>query len=212
MCGSSKKQDARTWFPYYAEWAQQLLGIPADLRIRIDDAIKRYVLYGEEPQDREVLYSMFALMRAQIDRDRETYNRRCSQNADNVRKRWSKTDDTNVYDRIRTNTTATNKKYKEKENIYKKLSNESKKDAAERRAFVAPSLEDVKEYFSTIGGDYSEAERFIDYYTSNGWKVGRNPMKDWKAAARNWNKKAKSMSNTTSTSTKNEISIQYPVF
>ena len=31
-----------------------------------------------------------------------------------------------------------------------------------------------------------DAQRFIDYYTSNGWKVGRNPMKDWKAAVRTW--------------------------
>ena len=34
-----------------------------------------------------------------------------------------------------------------------------------------------------------EAESFVDYYSSNGWKVGKNPMKDWKAATRNWTKK-----------------------
>jgi hypothetical protein len=39
--------------------------------------------------------------------------------------------------------------------------------------------------------DYDvEAERFVDFYTANGWKVGKNPMKDWKAAARNWIKNA----------------------
>ena len=31
-----------------------------------------------------------------------------------------------------------------------------------------------------------DAERFVSYYTSNGWRVGRNPMKDWKAACRSW--------------------------
>ena len=31
-----------------------------------------------------------------------------------------------------------------------------------------------------------DAEKFIDYYTSNGWKVGKNSMKDWKAAVRTW--------------------------
>ena len=35
-----------------------------------------------------------------------------------------------------------------------------------------------------------EAQRFWDYYESNGWRVGRNPMKDWKAAARNWQRNA----------------------
>lgn len=209
MCGSSKKQDARPWFPYYAEWAQQLLAIPADLRIRIDDAVKRYVLYGEEPQDREVLYSMFAFMRAQIDRDRETYNHKCSQNADNVRKRWNKSDNTTVYDRIQTNTTATNKKYKEKENIYKKLSNESKKDAAERRAFVAPTLEELQEYIAAKGLTNVDAEYFIDHYTANGWKTGQHPIRDWKAAARKWNHREKSMFNTNSTLPTNEPRVQY---
>lgn len=35
-----------------------------------------------------------------------------------------------------------------------------------------------------------EAQRYWDYYQSNGWKVGRNPMKDWKAAVRNWQRNA----------------------
>jgi hypothetical protein len=30
------------------------------------------------------------------------------------------------------------------------------------------------------------SQRFVDYYESNGWKVGKNPMKDWKAAVRTW--------------------------
>ena len=32
----------------------------------------------------------------------------------------------------------------------------------------------------------------MDYYESNGWKVGRNNMKDWKATARRWSSKQKS--------------------
>ena len=46
-------------------------------------------------------------------------------------------------------------------------------------------VEEVLEY---CRGDRpaSNAKPFIDYYTSNGWKVGRNPMKDWQASFRNW--------------------------
>lgn len=43
-------------------------------------------------------------------------------------------------------------------------------------------------YFATLSMPAEEAQRFTDYYTANGWKVGRNAMKDWKAAARNWRK------------------------
>lgn len=58
----------------------------------------------------------------------------------------------------------------------------------ESARFVPPTLEEVQAYckerhYGTL--DVSP-QRFIDYYTSNGWKVGRNPMKDWKAAVRNW--------------------------
>lgn len=59
-----------------------------------------------------------------------------------------------------------------------------------RHRFSPPSVEDVREYCKEKGYNV-DPERFVDYYTSNGWKVGRNPMKDWKAAARTWAKKEK---------------------
>jgi uncharacterized protein YdaU (DUF1376 family) len=51
------------------------------------------------------------------------------------------------------------------------------------------SFEQVYEYMSLrIGIDQAkiEAEKFVNYYESNGWKVGKNPMKSWGAAANNW--------------------------
>lgn len=53
------------------------------------------------------------------------------------------------------------------------------------RRFTPPTLEKVKSYCSERGNQV-DAERFVDYYTANGWKVGKNPMKDWKAAVRTW--------------------------
>lgn len=50
---------------------------------------------------------------------------------------------------------------------------------------VKPTLEEVQAYCKERGNTV-DAQRFIDYYTSNGWKVGRNSMKDWKAAVRTW--------------------------
>ena len=48
-----------------------------------------------------------------------------------------------------------------------------------------PTIEEVKAYCSERGNKV-DPERWYDYYTSNGWKVGKNPMKDWKAAVRTW--------------------------
>lgn len=53
------------------------------------------------------------------------------------------------------------------------------------RTFRPPTLQEVREYCEARGNGIS-AERFIDHYSANGWKVGRNPMKDWKSAVRNW--------------------------
>ena len=56
-----------------------------------------------------------------------------------------------------------------------------------KRKFVKPTIEQVADYCRERGNSV-DAERFIDHYTSNGWKVGGNPMKDWKAAVRTWEK------------------------
>lgn len=50
-----------------------------------------------------------------------------------------------------------------------------------------PSLKLVKEYFSFQESSEIEAERFFNYYSSNGWLIGgKTKMEDWKASARNW--------------------------
>lgn len=51
--------------------------------------------------------------------------------------------------------------------------------------FTPPTLQDVEDYAFEKGLDI-DAERFVDFYASKGWKVGSSPMKDWRAAARNW--------------------------
>ena len=53
------------------------------------------------------------------------------------------------------------------------------------KRFVKPTIEDLEDYINEKGYRV-DAHKFYDYYESNGWKVGRNPMKDWKAAIRNW--------------------------
>ncbi len=56
-----------------------------------------------------------------------------------------------------------------------------------RTRFVSPPLEHIQIYFQEKNHSKTEAERFFNYYESNGWLVGgKTKMKDWKAAARNW--------------------------
>tara|TARA_B100000085_G_C18542869_1_gene512682 strand:- start:953 stop:1603 length:651 start_codon:yes stop_codon:yes gene_type:complete len=51
--------------------------------------------------------------------------------------------------------------------------------------FKKPSIEELNEYIVSKGYPVS-AQEFMDFYDANGWKVGKNPMKDWKAAVRTW--------------------------
>lgn len=66
---------------------------------------------------------------------------------------------------------------------------ESKADKPPTRPrFSPPSVEEVAAYCREKG--YAvDAERFVDYYASVGWKRGKTPIKDWKAAVRTWARK-----------------------
>ena len=57
--------------------------------------------------------------------------------------------------------------------------------ATKRFKFVKPTLAQVAEYAKEIKFDL-EPQQFLDYYDANGWRAGKNPMKDWKAAIRTW--------------------------
>lgn len=59
-----------------------------------------------------------------------------------------------------------------------------------RHRFSPPSAEDVREYCRV--NEYKvDPDRFVDFYSSNGWMIGNNPMKDWKSAVKNWHNRTK---------------------
>ena len=55
-----------------------------------------------------------------------------------------------------------------------------------RMKSLKPSLEDIQAYCSEMGYSF-DPQRFLDFYESKGWMVGKTKMKDWKAALRGWN-------------------------
>ena len=58
-----------------------------------------------------------------------------------------------------------------------------------KNRFTKPTIEEVQAYCQERNNNV-DAQRWFDYYSSNGWKVGKNPMKDWKAAVRTWERSA----------------------
>ena len=75
----------------------------------------------------------------------------------------------------------------------------TEKGKGKRARFRAPSPADVREYAAAyaeskgiaLGSIDFDPDYFVDYYESKGWKVGKAPMKDWKATVRNWLRSSK---------------------
>lgn len=53
------------------------------------------------------------------------------------------------------------------------------------KKFQKPTIEEISAYCAERNNNV-DSQKFFDYYEANGWKVGRNPMKDWKACVRTW--------------------------
>lgn len=87
------------------------------------------------------------------------------------------------------NKTLKEKESKEKESKEKE-NNEKKSHSEIYRRFTPPTIQEVMDYCKERGNNV-DPERFVDFYSSKGWKVGNQPMKDWKAAVRTWEKSEK---------------------
>lgn len=72
--------------------------------------------------------------------------------------------------------------------IKPQLKKECKKTPKEK--FTKPTIDEIQTYCQERKNNVS-AEQFYNFYESKGWKVGNQPMKDWQAAVRTWEKKEK---------------------
>jgi hypothetical protein len=90
-----------------------------------------------------------------------------------------------------------------------KLSKSKNKDKnkSKNKDFVKPSLYELKEYI-TIKNYTFDPETFLAFYESNGWKVGRNPMKSWQSACVTWQSRIKGNNQYGSGLTKNQQAMK----
>lgn len=63
------------------------------------------------------------------------------------------------------------------------------------RRFTPPTPTEVQQYCSE-SGHHIDADAFVDFYNSKNWMVGKNKMKDWKSAVRNWERRDKEKNHT----------------
>ena len=70
------------------------------------------------------------------------------------------------------------------------------------KRFVPPSVDEVREYCQERGNRV-DPQRFVDYYSSNGWMVGKTKKKDWKAAVRTWEQREKTQGRSSTSKSSN---------
>lgn len=176
---------AREYVCLYHSYLKSVEPLNDAERGRLFTSCLTYSMTGAEPDLRGNERFVWPTIREQIDRDNKKYSDFCKKQQGNIRKRW----DTTVYDGtsgIPDDTKHTKEKEKEKENI---LSSPNVEDSIARtparKRFTPPTLAEVTAYCRERQNAV-DPQRFIDYYTANGWKVGKNSMKDWKAAVRTW--------------------------
>lgn len=66
---------------------------------------------------------------------------------------------------------------------------EINKEKDDSKKFIKPTVEEIARYCQERNNNIS-AEQFYDFYESKGWRIGKSPMKDWKATVRNWERKS----------------------
>ena len=132
----------------------------------------------------------FCGIEAALDRDAEKYKRICERNAQNGRKggRPKKTQDNpeNPVGNLETQKTQTNPKNPTKADNDNDNDNDNDINIrAKRKRFTKPTVEEVRAYCEQRKNGI-DPERFINFYEAKDWMIGKNRMKDWKAAVRTW--------------------------
>ena len=189
-------------FPVYLDYAKAVNKLSDDEAGKLFKALLEYAGSNHEPQLEGSLYAVFAIMQNQLDRDTEKYEQKCAQLRENGSKggRPSKNKEPDGNQEKPNGYPKTPKKPDTDTDTVTVTDTDTVMDSnighkadkpPSRHRFAPPTVEEVRAY-CTEKGYTVDPQRFVDYYTSNGWRVGKNPMKDWKAAVRTWNGKEQS--------------------
>lgn len=171
-------------------------------RGRLIMAVLEYAFGGGEPQLRGEERLAFSMIRSQIDRDREKYIDTCQRNREHgkkggrPKKALALEENPAVFEKPKEKE---NIKENEKENIKENENvnvneNESSGwdtggwEEAQRQLPPVLDPDTIKNYCYENGLVHVDPQKFYDYYAANGWRMGRGPMVDWRAAIRNWDR------------------------
>lgn len=189
-------EEKRKSFIFYSDWYDAICGLDDDIALEVCKAIMSIALGRKESDMSATARAMMMLIRPQIERDIEKWKdiktkRReigkkgglakasnCHQLLPNDSKSKQNIASVAVNDNVDVNVDNNSVILKEKKDTNVSTEKKSKR-------FVKPNVEEINAYIQQKHL-HINAESFFDYYESKGWVVGRAPMKNWKAAASQW--------------------------
>lgn len=184
---------------FYDSWGELISNLPDDMAGSLIKMICQYSFTGEVQASEDAsIDAMFAMIRTKLDEDAEAYQETIRKRSEGGKKgmksRWETvTQDNSVITKDNSVITPDNSVTKKitpitvSDSVSVSVSDNNNKKSSR---FAPPSLEEVKSYCQERNNGVNP-ETFIDFYASKGWKVGNQPMKDWKACVRTWERRDK---------------------
>ena len=195
--------EKRDSFIFYRSFYEALRQCPDDVRLQLYDAIADYALNvgSETPQLQGIGAALWLLIEPQLKANNVRYLNgkrgaehgvkgaaygkrggapKGNQNASKPRVNNPPNHPPNILNE--------NENVNENVNDIEGTKSPKRAPARKTTAFKRPTLFELEQYIKEKGYTFS-AETFYNYYESNGWRVGKNPMKNWKAACTTWQSK-----------------------
>lgn len=187
---------------FYRSFYEAIKELPAEEFRNAVMAIMEYGLNDSEIDTSGVAKAILIMAKPQIDKNNKRYenglrggtkpkrNQNETNPEPNPNRTVTKVEPTPNQNGTKAEPKRTNPEPNDNDNVNDNV-NDIKESEEKMPRFYPPTLEELKKYIAD--NKYNvDPERFIDYYTANGWTVGKNRMKDWKAAVRNWDRSQKS--------------------
>lgn len=181
--------DGKSSFVLYTEYLRHIQKMSMDQRGELFTAILRYAAGESVPELDAAADMAFSFIRERMDRDNAAYMEKVEKRREAGK--LGGRPKANAYDENQTKAKKANG-FSEKQNnldtvpVTDTVPVIEKESKEKSMRFSPPTRQNVAEYCAEKGYSGFDVERFLDYYTSNGWMVGKNKMRDWKAAVRNW--------------------------
>ena len=185
----------RESFVFYRSFYEGIKELPRDIQGEVLTAIMEYGLNGVTTENqKQITKAMFALIKPQLDANNQRFENgkkggrpkaNCNQTVNDISflEKKKQKSDAAVSDLENENS----------ESPLETLQAPKEQSGGGRKKFTIPTPEEVQAYCDERKNGIL-GQQFCDFYSSKGWKIGKEPMKDWKAAVRTWEMRRKDLS------------------